>query len=69
MNKENIINWINKRIEESERFLDGNNTCFTDVIRNKDTDYCCDESENNNFEAGVISVMLELKKKLKGGNN
>ena len=56
---ENIKYWIDKRIEESVRFLDDNGTCYNDVIENKDSS---EESKNNNFEAGIISGLLELKK-------
>lgn len=69
MNKKEIIIWIDKRIEESMRFLDDNNTDYDSVLNNEDsTDYSelctCEVSENNNFEAGIISGLLELKKEL-----
>lgn len=59
---ENIKHWIDKRIEESERFLNDNHTCYNDVLNNDDTSDYSVESENNNFEAGIISGLLELKK-------
>lgn len=60
--KEALNNFINKRIEESERFLSDNGTCFNEVIEDKDTNDYSEESQNNNFEAGIIEALLELKK-------
>jgi hypothetical protein len=60
----NIINWIDERVKESVKFLDNNNTDYDSVLKNEDTEGYSEESENNNFEAGVISGLLELKKQI-----
>lgn len=64
ISKDAIIKWINKRIKISERFLEYNETCFEDVINNEDTDDYSEESENNNFEAGAIGALKELKEEI-----
>lgn len=65
MDKEILLVWINKRIEESVRFLDDNGTDYDSVLNGgEDTPEYSPESENNNFEAGIISALLELKNEI-----
>ena len=64
MSNDTIINWIDQRIKVSEDFLKGNATTYEAVLKNKDTDCYGEESENNNFEAGIISGLQELKTEL-----
>jgi len=58
-----IINWINKRIKESEDLLI--DTDYLSVINEKQKVENWEDRENNNFEAGVICGLKELKKELK----
>jgi len=65
MNKQEINNWIEKRIKESEEILKTNNTTYEAVLENQDTSEYTEISEINNFEAGVISALNQLKGILK----
>lgn len=59
-----VKQFIDERIEESTRFLDDNNATYEDILKNSDTNEYSEESDNNNFEASIISGLLELKKLL-----
>lgn len=61
MKKEKINKWISERIKQSEDILAEHATDYLDVLNNQDTTDYCEESENNNFEAGVISGLIEFR--------
>lgn len=50
------LNMIDERIKESEDILKANGTTFDRILTNKDG------GEENNFEAGVISGLKEVKR-------
>lgn len=59
--KKELIKWIDKRIQLSKDCLKENGTTWDEVLHNEDTEDYGEESENNNFEAGIISGLIELK--------
>lgn len=61
--KDTLNNFIEERIKESKEFLLENGTTLDEVLNCKDTEGYSEESENNNFEAGVISGLIELQEK------
>jgi len=65
MEKEKLMKWIDARIELSKGYLEKNGTTWEDVLNNNDTYNFGETGEDNNFEAGVISGLVELKAEMK----
>jgi len=55
---------LKEMIEDSENYLKKNDTNYNDVLSNKDTTGYSEVSENNNFEAGIISACQDILLKL-----
>jgi len=59
-----LFETINKLIKESEEELEKAGTNYLEVLNNEDTTAYGVEAENNNFSAGRISGLKELKTEL-----
>lgn len=62
--KEKVLKKIEDIILESEQELKKNGCSYEDVLNSVDTESYGLESDNNNFSAGRISAMKELKKEI-----